>query len=442
MRRKVLLSLLVLALALGLVACGPPATEAPAPPAEETEVTEEAAAGPVALRLWVHQNPTFEEGYQALVDAYQAEHPDVTITMETFEYDTYIQTLQTAMPAGEEADILQMFGTWVCGYAERLAPVPADVMTVEEARGFYYSAPIEGYICDGTLYGLPQEFNIEYGGVLVNKAMYEEAGLTYPPQWETLDDVLRDGQALTKVEDDVMTVAGFDFVSSDPIDFMFLAGILQRGGDYWNADHTGFTFNTPEAKETLEWMLSAVQDYGVVDPVLFNDDTNWVGDAFFSGQAAIAYIGPWAVSMGLTDFPDFGEFGYFVLPHVGDEPIFAADSGWGLAVSPNSPHQDVAWDFVKFVAANKENALQWNITSSTIPAIPENAESTELAEALPWITEELAQLPYGRYLGTMPDRDLVMYEIIYPHILNVLQGLETVDDALEAIDAEANATFE
>jgi predicted small lipoprotein YifL len=47
-------------------------------------------------------------------------------------------------------------------------------------------------------------------------------------------------------------VAGYHFTSSDPAAFDSLAGIRQRGGDYWNADQTGFTFNTPEAKATLE----------------------------------------------------------------------------------------------------------------------------------------------------------------------------------------------
>ena len=42
----------------------------------------------------------------------------------------------------------------------------------------------------------------------------------------------------------------------------------------------------------------------------------------------------------------------------------------------------------------------------------------------------------------MPDRDLVVYEIVYPHVLSVLQGLETVDEALQMMDDEANATFE
>ena len=47
----------------------------------------------------------------------------------------------------------------------------------------------------------------------------------------------------------------------------------------------------------------------------------------------------------------------------------------------------------------------------------------------------------GEYLGNMPDRDLIVYEIIYPHLLRVLQGVEKIDEALEAIDAEANGTF-
>jgi multiple sugar transport system substrate-binding protein len=434
-----ILSFLALLVVLSLVACGPTTTTAPV---GNTRAAANTPAGEVNLRLWVHQNVSFEAGYQKLVNDYMAAHPNVNITMETFNYDTYIQTLQTTMPAGQEADILQMFGTWTCGYADRLAPAPADVMTVEQAQALYYAAPIGGYVCDGKLYGLPQEFNIEYGGVLINKQTFLDAGLTYPPQWQTWADVMSDAKAMTKYDAGQMSVAGFDFVASDPTSFSFLAGILQRGGDFWNADHTGFTFNTPQAKETLQWMLSMVKDDQVVDPVLFNDSTNWVGDAFFAGKVAIGYIGPWAVSQGLTDYPDFGEFGYAVLPYVGDKPIFVADSGWGLTVSPNSKNQAVAWDFVKFAVADRANALQWNITTSTIPAIPDNANSAELASAHPWITVELPQLPNGRYLGAMPDRDTVMYQVIYPHVLNVLQGVETVDEALKAMDAEANGTFQ
>jgi ABC-type glycerol-3-phosphate transport system substrate-binding protein len=182
---------------------------------------------------------------------------------------------------------------------------------------------------------------------------------------------------------------------------------------------------------------------GVVDPVVYNDATNPVISAFFQSQAGIGYIGSWAIASGITDFPDFAdEWEYFYLPPVEGDPVFVADSGWGLTVSPNSENQDIAWDFVKFVTAVPENAAQWNIASGTIPAMPVVAQSPEIAAAMPWIPRALDILPYGEYLGSMPDRDLVMYEIIYPHILNALQGVETIDQALEAIDTEANSTFE
>src|SRR5688500_9570779 len=98
----------------------------------------------VTLRLWAHQEAAFNAGTQALIDAYTAEHPNVTIEMETFEYELYIQTLQTAMPAGDEADILALFGSWVCSYSDRLAPMPEGLVD----PALFFDAAIQGYTCD------------------------------------------------------------------------------------------------------------------------------------------------------------------------------------------------------------------------------------------------------------------------------------------------------
>ena len=423
MKRKIFALMLVLAFLL--TACGGKGT-----------------GGISVVRMWVHTNNAFIAGYEPLIAAYEASHPDVDIQLENFDYELYLQTLQTAMPAKEEADILQLFGTWTSQYYERLAPVPAEVMTIEQAQQTFYAAPIGGYIVDGVRYGMPQEFNMEYGGVLVNKTLYEAAGLTYPPQWQTMADVVADALVLAKTDSaGMMTTAGFHFTSADPSSFSFLAGIKQRGGEYWNADHTGFTFNTPEARAQLQWMLDAVTA-GVVDPVVFNDSTNFVIDAFFQGKVGIGYIGTWAIAEGQNNFPDFAdEWDYFYLPSNQGDPVFVADSGWGLTVSPNSKNQEIAWDFVKFVTADAANATQWNIASGTIPAMTAVAQSAEIASVMPWVPKALDLLPFGQYLGNMPDRDLVVYEIIFPHILNVLQGVETVDQALQAIDTEANSTF-
>jgi multiple sugar transport system substrate-binding protein len=211
-KHKILALLIILTFILS--ACGQPA--APATTDAAPGDTSSNAGNPVVVRMWVHTNNAFITGYDGLIAAYEAAHPNIDIQLENFEYSLYLQTLQTAMPAGEEADIIQMFGTWTSQYYERLAPVPADVMTIDTAQKTFYSAPIGGFIVDGKLYGMPQEFNCEYGGVLVNKTLYEAAGLTYPPQWKTMDDVLVDGVALSKKDDSgMMTTAGFHFTNAD-----------------------------------------------------------------------------------------------------------------------------------------------------------------------------------------------------------------------------------
>ena len=435
MHKRLLLSGLAILLVLGLIACGGPAAEEAeeAPAAEEEEQIE--------LRFWMHQNPAFIAANEEIIRRFEAEHPNVTIKLESFEYDLFIQTLQTSMPAGTEGDIMEMFGSWVCSYADRLAPMPESVLSYPEAKEQFYSAPLDGYYCDGKLYGLPNEFNIENGAVLVNPKMFEAAGLEFPPQWETTEDLLADAQKMTQADGDVMTVSGYHFVSGDGLAFQFLAGILQRGGEYWKADGSGMQFDTPEARETLEEMKSWIDDSQVTDPFLFNGETNWVGESFFSEQVAIGFIGPWIVPVGIEEYEI--EFDYVPIPnYAGDKHYFAADAGWGKLVSPNCEHPDVAWEFVKFATTNADNAMTWNIGTGTVPALKSVAADPKLLEGMDWVDASLEVLDYGRYVGPLPDRDLFWYDIVYPHILGVFQETETIDEALVAIDAESNAMFE
>jgi hypothetical protein len=84
------------------------------------------------------------------------------------------------------------------------------------------------------------------------------------------------------------------------------------------------------------------------------------------------------------------------------------------------------------------------VATGTLPALRANAEGAaldELVSAFPHFEAWFPILQYGQYVGNLPDRDLLWYEIAYPHLLKVLQGGESVDDALAAMESEANDTF-
>ena len=445
MRKLFMLFILV---ALLLSACGggaepaqPSGGEEPAQPSGG----EPAAGEKVTIRVWTHQNDSFNAGYEALAAEYTGMHPEVEIVFETFDYDTYIQTLQTALPAKTEADILQMFGSWVCSYAEggNLAEMPASVISIDEAKAQLLSAPIGGYICDDKMYGVPQEFNIEYGAVLFNTAIAEEVGATnYMDGWANWDEVIEDGKKMAIVQDGVMTRAGLNFTGSDGIATMFHSLYLQFGGQYLNDGV--YTVNTPEGLKTLELMKSLV-DEGLVDPVLYNDEENWVGDSYFAETSAMGLVGPWAIPEYSGDYEDVAAATiYQPLPSVGPEPVFAAASGWGLTVSANSKVQEAAWDFVKFVTLDANNAVEWNLASGSLPALVDNitgANADTLVAEFPYFKPFLGILEYGQNEGQFPDRDFVWYEVTYPEVLNFLQGNSTAEETLQTMESSVQGSF-
>ncbi len=440
MRKQfVVLTILLLATVLALSACAGAATPAPQPSAAEP-AAEEPAAEAVTVRIWMLQSESFMKGMQDLADAYMAENPNVTVAIENFDYDTYIQTLQTALPAGTEADIMQLFGSWVCSYAEgdNLAVVPDDVITMDQAKEDIFSAQLAGYNCGDKLYGIPEEFNIEYGATLVNTKLAEEAGLAgITDGWASWDDFIADAKQLAVLQDGVMTRAGYHFTASDAIPATFYSLILQNGGQYLIDD--GYDVNTPEGMAALELMKRFV-DEGLVDPVLYNDEENWVGDSYFEETSAMGLVGPWVIPDYAGDFPDVVEITQYVaLPSVGDEPALVAASGWGLSVSENSKVKDAAWDFVKFATLDPDNAVAWNLASGTLPALKANATGDardQLVAAFPHFGPFLDILQYAQPEGAFPDRDLVWYEITYPRILDYLQGNVTAQETLETLNRE------
>ena len=420
--------------ALFLTACGGAATTTPP--------TSAPAGEKITLKMWSHQNTAFIQANEALIAKFEAQHPNVDVTYESFEYDLFIDTLQTSMVAGTEADMIEMFGSWVCSYAEggRLAEAPASVMTYEQAQGIFFKAPLDGYYCGGKLYGLPNEFNLENGGVLVNPALFEAHGVAYPPKWATFSDLVADAKQLAEFDGETMTRAGFQYVNWDGLPFAFFAGILQQGGNYMAEDGQHFNFDTPEARAITQLLVDMAQKDQVVDPVIFNGDANPPTDGFFAGNIAISFIGSWAAGEGRISYPDL-KFDYVAMPpYFGSENKFAADAGWGKVVSVNSPHQQEAWELAKFMAAEQANALEWNSTTGTIPAVKAIVDNPgALLEKAPWIEPTFALLPHGQYLGNLGDRDRLFYDILYPHLLDAVQGVATVDEAVAAIHEEANA---
>jgi multiple sugar transport system substrate-binding protein len=274
----------------------------------------------------------------------------------------------------------------------------------------------------------------------VNPALFTEAGLTYPPKWENWDAVVEDAKKMTKFgDDDVMTVAGMHYTNSDQLFTYFLAGILEQGGNYFAEDGKHFNFNSPEAVATIQKLMDMAQVDKIVDPIIFNQDSEWVGDSFAQGHTAIGVLGSWYVGDAKLSYPDL-EFDYVSLPPMmGSDHNFVSVGGWGYVVGKNTQYPELAWELASFMGADPANALLFNTTSATIPGMKAIAEDPAYLEAAPFASAVIPILGKGAYQGNLTDSDQLTYEIIYPTILDAIQGNLTAEEAANSIHEAANA---
>lgn len=189
MKKKVLFVVLsILAAVSLLVACAPaveePVAEEPAaePAAEEPAAAEPVEAEPITLTYLVGDVETDQLINHALVDAYMELHPNVTIVIENRpgggDGDNMVKT---RLATGEMTDI---FSYNAGSLLQALNPSDTLVdITNEPFMENVDDAFKQTVAQDGKVFGVPNQTAMG-GGILYNKKIYADLGLSIPLTWE------------------------------------------------------------------------------------------------------------------------------------------------------------------------------------------------------------------------------------------------------------------
>ena len=212
MGRKIFLIFCALIIAsMILTACAPAATVAPtapapaAPAATDTTVPQVAAptattapvatdtsapaatvaptegAAPVTLSYLVDDSEANQATAKALADAYMALHPNVTINVESRPGGTEgDNVVKTRLATGEMTDVF-----WYNSGSLLQALNPADTL-VDLSKEPFIANIVESFLPtvsqNGEIFGVPSQTAMG-GGVLYNKKIYADLGLSVPTTW-------------------------------------------------------------------------------------------------------------------------------------------------------------------------------------------------------------------------------------------------------------------
>lgn len=355
------------------------------------------------LTFWTHNDEdTWNESYQSIVDAYMEQNPDVTINIEAFPYDEYESKVQTALMSDEGgADIYELWGGWGVDYAPAgvLAPVPEDMQ--KEVLSDSYPSTYGSLMADDVLYGLPLEFNIECGGLIVNNNVMKDAGVTVPTTWDELTAAAQKG---TTKDGNKMTVKGFDFVNWDGVMYLWTSMILSQGENYLNEDGTINVTSDAAKKAWDELAAMASGDNAVTTLSGLDDGSDIEGyQELYTNEVMMVPRGPWCLAEGINDFGlEYGkDFSYVAMPFYGPEKKFAAETGWSLAVANglSEEKQKIAFDFLQFFHSD-EISMQHDLACGLIPAKKSVAQDPEYVKQFPYAEPLVGILDGAQYIGT------------------------------------------
>ena len=378
----------------------------------------------------VGHNNALEQANRDIIAAYEALNPNVKIIYETFPYDTFLQKSLTSFSVGEQPDILEMSGRLIMSYAKNglVEPVPAELMTTEEMEEAFFEGAIGGYKHNGVYYAMPRESNFEYGGILANMEILRSVGVeTLPTTW---DELIEAAKKATIKRGNLISRHGFYLGGGDATVYYLLAFILQNGGEYWNEDQTAVNFTTPEAKKALQEIVNLTAAHQVMAR-----ETTAPTDIFVQQRAAMVAIGSWAISFVKSEYPELRS-------PTSQRHLLLMQSklritvGMGPGCIKDTPHQDVAWDFVKF-ATSTEQARHFLKTTMNIPPNKALMSDPELLEVNPYLEVPFKMMPYGRPLGDLRNAQQFV-RIIMDAVDAAALGQISIDQALQNIEAEIN----
>jgi len=431
--KKFLAIMLAAFMSLSLAACGTSGSSADttAKAGESTAPsTAETTSAPREAELNIMMSfPQYMDQWETYCQQFEAkmlaeENIKVKINLEMPSSDQYESVLQARLSSGDAPDLYTLHCNLIPTYNK--AGNLTDLSN-EDLAGKIYDNVKATVTQDGKLLAVPIES--QAWGVLYNKDIFTECGLTPP---ETLDDL--------KNICSVLKEKGYT---------PFLLAYQEQ----WVPQlMTALTLGGKVSGEIPDWVDRMYKDegsyeevrdiFGPIDLIMQNgtdramEEGSEAGSAdFANGKAAMYVQGTWASNTIMTANPDMN-LGVFALPINNNKDCTKVNlsTSTTLAVYPESKEMDLALKFANYVLDEKDSSALFQACSFNPLASCHNFDSAS------WVADASAYVAAGRAY-----QDLVLPQAVTEEQGKLLQeyyvGSVTQDEFISRMDTvfkEAN----
>jgi multiple sugar transport system substrate-binding protein len=425
-----------------LAACAPQATpgggavpaggQAQQPAAEAVSLTFWTMNyGDAALWLELLQNKAVEFKGESGIDV------DVQMINWSNGMNTWLLVSQGGT-APDSADMYWLYSFSTLGGGNN-GPLPITEYRDEfwpDLEERFFAGALQDVFWQGEFYGIPWRGDIR--PMIYRSDLLEEAGFSAPPQtWQEMEMM---AAAATK-RDNSGNVLQWGFAPSSAVPIQqFMAYLWQAGGEYMTADGREATIDTPEMRESLEFLSRMIWEHRATSPELMEKGFS-ATDMFVSDQVAI--IGQASDSMGMDmdrDYPELeGRWG-FALPAEGpaNRSSYSGAGYWGALRNTQHPREVCQW--ISFLSRD-ENMQQMTEFIGRVSA-NKNVMASDYWSDRPWKQVVVETLNYAHTSQhpspawskmTATEPGAVLYDLYY----QTLVQQQPLDQVLPVIQQRA-----
>ncbi|MBE5857950.1 MAG: sugar ABC transporter substrate-binding protein [Lachnospiraceae bacterium] len=364
MKRKLLATILCASMALATLAgCGgntqtastdAPAAEtkteeaAPAATEEAAPAEEEAPAleGEIHYAYWSDVLGPYLEECKA---NFEAANPGVTIVLEPTAWGEYWTKLETAATGGAVADVFQMNGPNIGKYASAGIIVPIDDLVANSDLDLnnYPQAMTDLYTVDGNLYGIAIDYDTI--GLWYNKELFDAAGVEYPTEDWTWDDLVAAAEKLTDSSKGVYgMVAGYADQGG------FYNTVPMSGGYILNDDKSASGFKDPATRAGIQCWVDLIEKGYSPSQASLTENADYI--QFMSGKVAMLYAGDWFAATFVQDADFAKKIDCQYLPKMNGKRV-SVIHGKANCISSATKYPEAAWAWVEYLAGKEANEI-------------------------------------------------------------------------------------
>lgn len=282
--------------------------------------------------------------WQQLAVSFEAK-TGIKVEVETAEWTVYWEKINTLFAAHTPPEVFAMDAPLFRDWYSRGALVSLQSY-IDREPGFLDGLnPLatKAYQTDQGYFGLPRDFQTIV--LFYNKDMFDKAGIPYPNEDWTIQDLRETAKKLTlKDSTGKITQWGFTADLYDIEGFMSEM-VWNHGGEILNPEHS----KTLLADNTAPWKFIA--EMVQVDKSLPDVDTQgqYGFDMFQAGKAAMITIGHWAVPSYATT-----NFRWDVAPFPkGPAGRATSINSAGFVMSKGAKNLDAGWQWIQYVLSDE-----------------------------------------------------------------------------------------